>query len=415
MSGITKPHCAPRHDPGLSATEAIVAETVSACEKRYGSRLSGVVLTGSLARDEGSVLVGQDFCRLLGDAELFLLFRKDSVAPPSGELRELSESISASLARRRIFCRVDLAGVDRRYLRKLPRHILSYELRESGRVVFGDPETLRCVPEFPPAAIQKEDAWRLLSNRMVEWLEALAGAPGSGQEPCLELFYATVKLWMDAATSLLVFLDCYEPNYRARAERLAVLAADKVSAPLLPFPLDELADGAQAATLWKLSPEPAMVQSVGWEFCRCARRQAAQLWSWELAQLTGLDPGLPPMALAQHWARSCGTKGRWRGWLRAVRECGWKYSLTHCAHWLSLARTGSPRHWIYAVTAECMFREGDFSPTSSEDTASASWIRDVHRFLPMPTTHGSDCNCTWRSLARELAWNYHVLVEKSRA
>jgi hypothetical protein len=398
--------------PPAPATETVIAETVCACQRRYGSRLQALILTGSLAREEGTTLVVDGVCRILGDAEFLLIFRRHLSRNALSDLPRLAGSISGALCQHGIACKVDLAAATPRYLRQLPRQIFSYELRHAGRVVWGDAGSLQLAPEFPAAQLDREDAWRLLSNRMVEWLEALARVPNDAPGPGLDLFYSTVKLWMDAATSLLVFLGGYEPSYRARAMRLVSLLAELPRA--LPFSQADFSSGVVAATRWKLAPEPPMAQRAGWEFCSRARRLAAELWCWELGQLSGLNPADTPFGLVRAWSRCGSASARCRAWLRLAREQGWLRSHSDWPHWMRLARDGPPRHWIYGVAAECMMRVDDFSVIAREGAASPLRMEALRRRLPLPhaplPTNGSQ----WRALACDLAWNYRRFVAKTR-
>ncbi len=412
MSAATQIQLAPARTIQIDAAQAIVAETARACRQRYSHGLRAVVATGSLARGEETMLAGAGGIHILGDAEFLLVFRRRSMLPAPSELKALEGEISRSLIGKSVACPVHLAGVTRGYLRRLPPHIFSYELRAAGKVVEGDETILSAIPRFRPGEIERRDAWRLLSNRMIEWLEALAEADPDRERPDLPLFYATVKLWLDAATSLLVFLRRYEPTYQARAERLAALAENAGQGAPIPFSLRDLSLGVHAATSWKFVPERARAERLGWEFCDQARRIAGMLWCWEASQLTGLDGALAPLGML----RSCGLKNRpWRGWVRAARECARQGLKQPWRHWLTLSEWGSPRQCIYALAAECLLRPDDFGPWAQNGLASQLRADRLRRFLPVPDPPLEEYDEGWRQLAHELAWNYHALVEKTRA
>lgn len=404
------------HPPEIirsDAVEAIVDTTVRECEQRHANSLRAVVLTGSMARAEESALVEGGVCRFLGDAEFLLIFRRGSLFPKPGERAALEDAIGRRLRRRGVVCPIHLAAVTTRYLRRLPPHIFSYELRTSGKVVSGDKTILAAIPEFPCSAIRREDAWHMLSNRVIEWLEILANTQADRRAFDLRLFYATVKLWMDAATSLLVFLGAYQPSYRARAESLAALAGAPPPAMPLPFPLREFSAWVRSATSWKLMPDEVTAEHMGWTFCHQARRFAGILWCWQAAQLTGLDAASAPLHLLQ----SSRLKRRhWRGWLRAARTCNRQHGRKPWRHWLTLSRWGSPRQCMYALAAECLLRDGDFDPWAEGNLASRLRTLRLRRILPLPkpTVAAAD-DTNWRRLVRELAWNYHEFVENTRA
>jgi hypothetical protein len=171
MSAATQTRLAPLELGRRETANEIVRKTVRACEQRYGSRLRAVILTGSLARDEATVLCSDGRHRVLGDADFLLTFNRKAKLPSAAEIKSLGEEVTDSLERQGVTCTVHLAAVRPSYVARLPAHIFSYELRHTGRVVFGDEGILELVPEFSPAQMDREDAWRLLSNRMIEWLE----------------------------------------------------------------------------------------------------------------------------------------------------------------------------------------------------------------------------------------------------
>ena len=80
-----------------SAKSAICEETVKLCTKAYGDRLGAIVLAGSLARNEGTFVQRDGHCALLGDADLFLVFRDNANMPPASEVACLGKSIEARL------------------------------------------------------------------------------------------------------------------------------------------------------------------------------------------------------------------------------------------------------------------------------------------------------------------------------
>ena len=58
----------------LSPRPLILDETVALCTQVYKNRLRAIVLTGSVARDEGTFVNTAEGMTLLGDAEFFVVF-----------------------------------------------------------------------------------------------------------------------------------------------------------------------------------------------------------------------------------------------------------------------------------------------------------------------------------------------------
>jgi hypothetical protein len=391
----------------------IVSEVVRECRRSHAKALQAVVLTGSLARGEATLLLDDGIRRILGDADFLLVFRRKSLIPPEADIQQMQNRIMRSLDELGIACPVHLACVTPRYFTRLPRYIFTYELCAAGNVVMGDKEILAAIPKFGSGEIDREDAWRLLSNRMIEWLEALAGAAPNRRGVDRSLFYATVKLWIDAATSTLVFLQAFEPGYLARSQRLASLAQSPILPARIPFPLSQLSRGVSAATRWKLLPETTESEQLGWAFCEEVRRLVGILWCWETAQLTRFDAASAPLTILRC---SRPDRARLRGWLRTARERKRLGLPRPWRHWWALGRWGSPRRCIYAVAAECLLRSDDFGPCVDGGLASQLREGKLRQFLPIPDPFPqSEDGEGWRRLLRELAWNYHQFVERTRA
>lgn len=406
-------------DPGLFfrplsiATAEIEAAVRNALSAACGTHLRAVVLIGSLARGEGSLLETSEGLRLLGDAEFLVVFRRRSLVLPASRLNDIGRSVESALRDAGIFCHIDLGGVAPQFFATLPRRIFTLDLRHNGRVVLGDPSLLDAIPCFGPEAIDKEDAWRLLSNRLIEWLEKLAEVPDGQNGPGIELYYASAKLLLAVAASWLVFLGTYEPTYVGSAERFRTLAAESRGLPNLPFSMSDLASRVSQAVRWKICPDHAASTRSAWSFCLAARDSARRLWSWELAQMTGQDPTLDPLQLVQHSSPHLGTARRYRAWLRTARDFGWRRSLPCWPRWCRLARRATPRYWVYALAAECASRGSALDSGQALAVDAEMVALDLERFLPVAWKAGSLRQHDWQAFIGGLAWNYHHLLERT--
>jgi hypothetical protein len=364
-----------------AAEQAAVRDRVCGCVMRRGreafaSGLRSLVLTGSMARNEATIRIAstkqgatenrelrtENSLKVLGDADFILIFRDSCALPHGSAIARLTAACEADLRAAGIDLHLSIKAAHGAYFQKLPPHIFSYELRAGGLVIWGDQDVLETIPRFDPAAISLEDAWRMLSNRMTEWLEfaplvfglqpkAVAGSrlltvrgTGHGQrDTSLQgVHYATVKFYLDMATSLLVFLQAYEPSYCARAKRLQRLAVnlsthcappsqdgpgvstaglsgsaqngcalgiphadrhewhhDEVkanqrrsdgSAADLPFPLADFAQRVMECTEWKVgcsvgNSDLLPVAVADWQV---VTSYACRLWVWQLARLANV-------------------------------------------------------------------------------------------------------------------------------
>ncbi len=214
----------PRHD-------AMVRSVLAGCVRFLLDRLPAdvlvaVVLTGSFARGEGTVMDAADGPRVLGDIEFmvilpseveFHLYRKKLIAWS----RDASDALSGEI-------RVDIefGPCDRSYLKKRARpSIFVHDLMEHGKVIWG-PDLLDEIPRFATADIPREDALALLLNRTIEQLDAYDRLAGLDGDALWHVAYQRLKLVLDLAGSALAFCGRHVASYAARPAAFAQLCAD---------------------------------------------------------------------------------------------------------------------------------------------------------------------------------------------
>ncbi len=407
----------------LRAVKARIYDaTKRLCNRQYSAGLMAAISTGSLARNEATVLEWEGGRKILGDAEFVLVFREQAPLPSPLAIRKLAGDIEAELRRQKVQCRIGLTAAQPRYFRNLPRHIYTYELKTWGEVISGDSQVLRLIPSFPSSDILLEDAWRLLCNRMIEHLDAFANSPQEGVESPEISAYSTVKLYLDMATSFLVFSRAYEPNYRNRAEKLRAIANTVGAKDTAPFPLAKFADRVTALTRFKLGECSVNGE---WQFLEGLVQDsglwaesftdARKLWRWELERLTGNPLPLPDRALMAQWMQLQPARSRLRGWLHVVRQRGWHRSMREWPRWVRLACQASPRHWVYATAGEFIlqFLSSEFFFDQSAQSGASS--EEILKWLPEAGIGPETEEHGWQQLARAIVRNYHEFLEGTRA
>ena len=465
--------------------ELIVAEVTKLAVTAYEGSLLAIVLAGSLARDEATWARDGSRWLALGDAEFILVFRPGTGFPHSTEMDSLRLRVESALRQHAVTCPVTVDAVSPDYFRKLPPHIFTYELRTSGQVVWGDSHLLSLIPAFGTSEILLEDAWRLLTNRTIEQLACQGGvqpqaaavsADLANERSCHSSYavpsavaYPLAKLYLDMATSFLVFAGAYEPTYRSRAQKLAELAdrcsggvltaAEPIAATALPFPLREFAKRVSEFTRYKLGEAewPVESEAAGASLGESAREYAKLLWRWELQRLktssiprTSSGEALRPInsipadalgeapigQLVEDLMRRQPIRDRWRGWLFVARKCGWLRSWRFWPRWWRLCRKGSPRYCIYRGAGELF----SLYPSTLAGSAGSSdrnvaiggvlhgangHFNDerVRAWLPVAepiagtrkpvTDRGS--GSPRQELAAAVVWNYHEFLTGTRA
>jgi hypothetical protein len=406
--------------------EIIGKQVARSCFQMHCKSLQAVVLTGSLARDEATLVEEKEGWRLLGDAEFLLIFQPRACLPAKVEMGFLRQNIETSISRFGIAGDVSISAAHPKYLRRLRPHIFAYELRNRGQVVGGDPQVLTQIPGFFVTDIPLEDGWRLLSNRMVEQLEVLEGLEQRPKVLPRHLLYRTVKLYLDMATSFLLFAGHYAPTYAERARRLQALAETQRAHDKVPFDLRHFSDRVRECTRWKLSPNGLeSLSSTGLEvesefsWCEEAVVHAQKLWPWELARLVGSTGEVSNHDLLERWMKCQPASRRLRGWLVVLRKEGWHRSWKNWPRWARLGLRGSPRDWTYAAAAELFSQP----PYLLEPTGQVGQVQRncETSFGHLPVVNHVELdpvalsNPNWQKAASVVRWNYRRFLEETRS
>jgi hypothetical protein len=406
--------------PGLKP--AICQATSQLCAEWFGGLLRAIVLTGSLARDEATFVREGKQWKLLGDAEFLLVFDQEDRLPSSSIIARLEQEIEHHLLEGGSSAHIELGPVPTRYLRTMPPEIFAYELRTRGQVVWGERQILSLIPAFSPFDIPLEDGWRLLCNRVVELIEVIERVVEKPVDPSPDGRYRMIKLYLDMATSFLLFQGAYAPTYRERAERLRALAEDTEANRSCPFPLRDFAQRVASCTRLKLqagdgvdaqAAEEDLEGIFSWaDLVTYARG----LWRWELEQLTGEQDQLSDRELMKRWMRLQPVRKRLRGWASALRRCGWRRSWRQWPHWVRLGWRASPRYWVYAAACELFFRAPGIVDGDGRTPEMDSELRSIRSWLPLAgDLSGAGGNLGWRNVAADTAWNYQAFLKGTRA
>ena len=384
------------------------------CVNVVGSRLQAIVLTGSLARDEATFARTARKYKVLGDAEFMVVLKKGQTLPKAASLRALREQMEEDLRRQGILCKVDLSAVSPDYFRRLAPHILSYELKHCGRVIWGDEDVLRSIPEISATDLSREDAVRLLCNRLVELLECAPEIFNGRNSISVKLHYKLVKLYLDMAASLLVFLRCYAPTYRERAQILTRLAIQHAGTACDPIEIVPFAELVADCTHWKLAKHDGFEAGPDVSWCE-AVQCAHSLWRWELIHLTGSPESIADEELFQAWKRSQPRQANLRGWARVFRLCGWRRGRRQWMRWLRLSWKTGPRFGVYEAALELLFHASSLAGGTLNQTELGADFCDLHRLLPVAgQREGNSESNGAHALAAAIVSNYQEFLTGTR-
>ena len=248
------------------------------------------VLTGSMARGEASVIQTEEGYESLSDME-FLVTHAQPINLSSifKRLGEFEVGANERVRKAGFRCKIEFTYAVQRFFETVRPSIFSYELKEHGKVIHGLSNPLSLMRDFSANNIPQIDAFYLLCNRILEQLDGIRRYfVDDNFRDVIKFRYSILKLYVDLATSILIFLGGYSSTYEGR--RVAMLSMDWAKTNDVPN-RKFLVDKVNHWTNVKLSPTYDTMQlmqhdAVIEEWVELARI-ALSIWLWELEQFMG--------------------------------------------------------------------------------------------------------------------------------
>jgi len=360
-------------DPGLNRkAKEIIRFCLDSVMKLYGwDDILAIILTGSFARGEGSIVKSpENVFYVLGDVEYMVVLpsQKGFVAKYR-KLKEMSIHISHGLMQRGIHCEVDLTPVLSDYFANAKPVIFNVELKRNGKIIYGDEDFCTMMPDYDVTDIPRDDAFNLLSNRIVEQLILYQYIVNNPDINYLQALYQVTKLYLDLGGSLLAFSGNYGTTYSKRVlmlERLSS-APDK-GRRFAGIDIDRLYRSVRECTDVKLTPKyedffpDAMSHEEMKKYLlariRTAVHDVRKLWMWEVRGLYSLGACTDFQSVLDKIGMSDHLLQRIKGWTKLVfLHCKYKkkFSLTRI---IKLFSSGTPRALLNMAAAQTFFSLG---------------------------------------------------------
>lgn len=401
---------------------ALVKEKSAQLADSLSVRPEAIVLAGSFARNEGSVLMFEDRLRVLGDMEFMVFFREGSdLGRLQPELSRHANSFRTELAAS-VDCEVEFSAVTSKYLRELQPQVFGFELLSHGRTIWGDDQILARAPRFPASQIPQFDAWRMLNNRLLEQLEWADSIESGNRWQLLRIFYQLAKCYIDIGTSVLLFLGKYEDTYSARATALGQLAATFADGEMR-F-LQPLAERVAECTKFKLAPDLKLrplgirldmedPKKLREDICRALAEMvpiARSVWRWEASRISGRlletaadDNEVRNAALSTQQMREV-----LRGWIKIALMANVRREPDFARRMAKQIVHGSPRYLTYCVASELFFQ----LPTV---LAGGTPELSAEHFLPVTFAEHADETRTWWRLRADVLRGWHLFLRNQWA
>ncbi len=364
--------------------------------------LEAIILTGSTARGEASILPTSQGFQLLGDLEFLVIVRMPfDWRQLRQQMTTLSHRATQGIGAAGREAVIEYGPAGRVYLqRNIRPSIFAYDLYTHGKVVWGPPDTLMDITPFEVGDIPPEDALNLLMNRLTELLldiRDLAAQCIDIDAPLVNSYHA-VKLPLDLAGSVLACTGGHVSRYRERGGRFAQLLQTE---PTLAHALSNIElfnQQLDAAMACKLEPSwqrlAALQQTIS--LSQCAR-WGRELWQWQIQRLLGGAPSTFRDALDTYVRReSLATRSK--GWIKFFRHPMRPQGALSWSRLVRLAPCASPQTLTYATALLLL---AGLTDAGGPDWEQQAWaLAPVQPSAPSPPELVSAIGKLWTWLIR---------------
>lgn len=184
-----------------------------------GSGIEGLILSGSFAASEGSVVMRGGSPVFLSDIDLLLVASTPAIHAGLYSRRSaLGKACEDLLPGARFIGRVDVGVMTGQELPGMSHSPGVFDMRERGVLLHGESDLFDRFPSFPAKGIGSGEAVRLLENRMAAFL---GDRPAGDRPEGLELYtflYGVSRVYTDIVTASLCADGLYLPGYLSRAK-----------------------------------------------------------------------------------------------------------------------------------------------------------------------------------------------------
>ncbi len=266
--------------------------------------VGGLILSGSFASGEGSVMMLGGDPVFLSDIDLLLVTSTPaSHAGIYSRRTAIGKACEELLPGARFDGRIDMGVMTLGELAAMPRSPGVFDMREKGVLLKGRSDLLARFPDFTADEIGPGEAVRLLENRMAALLGNRPGTDRPGGVDLYRFLYGISRIYTDIVTASLCAEGMYLPGYRARSDFISSSAeASQVRGKLG----DSLIADAVKWTGFKIDPGAEEVWTVD--------SRASHLWLEAAGDLLAVrdsislqagwsaaDAGLHQMDLLRAW------------------------------------------------------------------------------------------------------------------
>ncbi|MGD2200572.1 MAG: hypothetical protein PVJ38_02930 [Candidatus Bathyarchaeota archaeon] len=188
-------------------------------------KIQSLILTGSVARGEGSGIATDRGIEVYSDYDLMVLVAQShhsSIDRLRRESASLSRKISGELLGGGLLSGVSIYPLSVDELESLNPSMFTLQLRNCGKVLYGD-ECLDLIPDYGVEDIPRTDSLTMLNNRIATQIKFLEPETfiWKTREDTRQVkmsIYHTAIAFLDLSSSLLNLVGRFQLSYKERAE-----------------------------------------------------------------------------------------------------------------------------------------------------------------------------------------------------
>ncbi|MCK4236574.1 MAG: hypothetical protein KAX38_05610, partial [Candidatus Krumholzibacteria bacterium] len=216
---------------------------------------------------------------LLSDIDLVVIVESleafKEFYPARSEIGSVCEKLLPGV---RFLGRVEIGMVQYDYLHRLSPRPGVYDMKERGKLLYGDREILDHITSYEPFSIGGRGAVVLIENRMISFLGAYPWKACDTDEEIYRFLYEMARVYTDILTSALCLAGLYRPGYVERCKFVGEIVDNESLADLLPT---ELLPKIKKWTDFKIAPS---TKNLGVEL---DERSILELWEKGASDLLG--------------------------------------------------------------------------------------------------------------------------------
>jgi len=373
--------------------------------------LDAIILIGSPSRGEATVGETSQGLKIYSDLDFYLVPKNGyeghllRAVPRVKQLLSLDPTIDVTL---NVQTRKDLSNFG--------PTINTVDLISSGKVIWGDEEILSTVPNYSSHEIVKDDAIKLILNRIIEQLISFEKRK-QDRKPNL---YSSAKMFIDLSASILAFIGEYHSSYREKERRLKRCFPTFKNLPSI---IPDFIQKVEFWTQFKLDPSKAVKETVYSPFPGADRNNlymavwldsiqyARAILLWEIQQLLKPSPYPDTIQLLMSYFTNEPTLLKIKTWLKTIMRRQIKVTQLPFSKLHKIITKGSPRHLMYFSGALLFFcAPVMIQPSAAAQEEAMKYFKLSRDYLPIRHQTNNDRFTAWLQVCEKVTHLMRSLV-----